>query len=245
MCVMDTLRKWIGMGPPPSSSSGSAGGGGGDSLDAIERKASADAERARLIKTQKLQLRVLADELAEVELDLKQALEEKNRAVAKVKLSKQRELQHRISQLQGMVSNQTSQDQTLQAARSNLKQATLMQDAAEELESVVDETERIDLDDVVDRFQDGAALTDTFSDRLSEPLLQSAAGFDVDDELDALMNQAEDERVLAQLHRIKEPEPTHLAMPNTSGGGGGGGGNASPLLQQQQQQQQRAAKEEL
>lgn len=205
-----------------------------------QRAEDSEEKRASLLKAQKLQLRQLKGELDEVQTELEAALERGNKSEARSKLQQQRQLQADVRLLEGKIQNQEIAHRTITQADSNREQALLMKDGATRLNELVEETEKIDLDDIVDTYQDGAARTNEFSTRLSEPLFSSAAtafnddGQDVDEELDALMQRTAD-RQTASLADISAPKVIPPVKPHSSLQHP----HSNPQHLQQQQQQQK------
>jgi len=156
-----------------------------------------EERNAKLLKAQKLQLKQLKGELEEVGQELQDALDLGEKAEARSKLQRKRQLESEVRLLEGKIQNQEIAHRTLTQADSNREQALLMKDGADRLNEIVQDTEKIDLDDIVDSYQDGAARTHEFSTRLSEPLFSSSSGInddgqDVDEELDMLMQRTAD-----------------------------------------------------
>ena len=158
-------------------------------------------------------------DLEETNQDLENALEIGNKNAARSILQKQRQLTSEINLLEGKIQNQEVAQRTISQADANREQALLMKDGANKLSNLVEDTEKIDLDDIVDTYQDGAARTHEFSTRLSEPLFTSSVlnddGQDVDEELDALMQRTAD-RKTAGLADVNPPKVIPTVKPHPS-----------------------------
>jgi len=178
-----------------------------------------EEKQASLLKAQKMQLKQLKAHLEEVGIELEAALEQGNKTEARSKLQQQRQLQSDVRLLEGKIQNQEIAQRTITQADSNREQALLMKDGATKLNAIVEDTEKIDLDDIVDTYQDGAARTHEFSTRLSEPLFSSSYlnddGQDVDEELDTLMQRTAD-RQTAGLTGIVAPKIIPSVKPHPS-----------------------------
>lgn len=178
-----------------------------------------EERQAKLLKTQRLKLKGLKFELSEVGQTLEYALDSGNKVEARSLLQRQRQLQSEISILEGQIQNQEVAQRTISQADSNREQAILMKDGANKLNDLVQDTEKIDLDEIVDSYQDGAARTHEFSTRLSEPLFTSSAlnddGQDVDEELDAMMQRTADRKTLG-LKDVNPPKTIPPVKPHPS-----------------------------
>jgi Snf7 len=164
-----------------------------------------------LLRAQRMQLAQLRDEEKEVRADMESAVRERNQAQVRVKLARLKQLEGSISVAQGKLDNLNSQQRLLQSADSNVQQGVLMGAGADQLEALVQEADDIDLDDIVDRLQDGAVRTHEFSTRLSEPLMPADdGGGDIDEQVQEMMQRAEDERLAGLLDA-----PTTAAVPAT------------------------------
>jgi hypothetical protein len=169
----------------------------------------------KLVRAQKGQLKILNASLSIVVDEIQQASSEGNKSKLSTKIAERNQLQTEIRLLEGKIRNQEAAQRVVATAHSNKDQAVLLRNAATELGTVVEETEKIDLDTIVDTFQDNAAQTHDFSSRLSEPLFSSAAyatnedGQDIDEEVEMLMQQAADARTASLLgvNTPKNPPP--------------------------------------
>lgn len=188
---MDRLRSLIGLGDPPAAAAGQQ----------QQPLRNADDSRARLIRKFELQIEALHEE--DFELEERAAAEAaagKRAAVART-LQRRKAISVEISDCEGKLANQRSIGSTLGQADSNHEQALLMQDASTKLGALNKNAERIDLNEVVDKYRDAAADTRDYSKRLAEPLYP--IGEDVEDpeeldaEVEALMQRAADETRLA------------------------------------------------
>jgi len=175
-----------------------------------------------LLRAQTLQLQQLREEEAEIKTELAEATRAQNRPLIKARLARLHQLGADIRMAEGKRDNLVAQQRLLQAADGNVQQAALMGAGADQLDALVDQAERIDLDDIVDRLQDGAARTHEYSGRLSEPLMGTPSDYggdyvDLDDEVESLMRRTEDERLAGLL------DTPSLSTPSGAGGGGGSG----------------------
>jgi len=180
---------------------------------------------AKLLKAQKMQLSSLKEEYQEVCEEVDIAVESGNKSAARTKLQRKNQLDAEIRLLQGKIQNQEAAQRTITNASSNKEQALLMRDGAAELGAIVDETERIDLDEIVDTFQDNAARTHEFSSRLSEPIISNSVygtnedGQDIDEELDMLMQRKADAKT-ADMPNVapvrSDPKANTLLVPKPS-----------------------------
>lgn len=173
----------------------------------------------KLLRAQKGQLKVLNANLSILMLEIQQAVDEGNTTKVAAKVGEKNQIQKEIRLLEGKIRNQEAAQRVVATAHSNKDQALLLRNAAAELGTVVGETEKIDLDTIVDTFQDHAAVTQEFSTRLSEPLFSSDAygtneeGQDVNDEVEMLMQKAADAKTSSLLGTNVPkgpPPPTQL-----------------------------------
>jgi len=163
-----------------------------------------------LLRAQRMQLGQLRDEAQEVREEMEAAVRASNQPLVRAKLARLKQLEGDIRLTQAKLDNVGAQQRTLQSADANVQQAVLMGAGADQLEALVREADDIDLDDVVDRLQDGAARTHEFSTRLSEPLMTHYDEGDIDEEVEQLMQRAADERTAGLLDA-----PTSAAVPAT------------------------------
>lgn len=180
-----------------------------------------EERQALILKKQRIEIKQLQNRLdATVKPDLQKALDEGDTKEAARLVKQKRLMEQQIATLQGQVANQEAAQRTLAAAQANKEQALLMRDGANRLTAYVDEAERIDVDDIVDTFQDAAERTHDMSSRLSEPIIPSsvyavnAEGEDVDEEVERLMQ--------------RNAEAKTVGMPSAPAGGGGGAGVLVP-----------------
>jgi hypothetical protein len=185
--MLPYLRSWLGTGEaaPPTQQ---------------KKKKAPSLDAEALLRAQRMQLAQLRDEEVEVQADLDQATRERNQAQMRAKLTRLRQLQADIRLTEGKLNNVGAQRRLLQSADANVQQGALMGAGADQLDALVREADEIDLDEIVDRLQEGAARTHEFSSRLSEPLLyDDGGGGDIDEEVQELMQRAEDERLAGLL----------------------------------------------
>lgn len=194
-------------------------------VEVQDEKHSSPQDPQKLLRAQKGQLKILNANLQLVTQEIQQAVDEGNKSKATSKIAERNQLQTEIRLIEGKIRNQEAAQRVVATAHSNKDQALLLKDAASELGAVVQETEKIDLDTIVDTFQDNAAQTHEFSSRLSEPLFSSAAyatneeGQDVDDEVEMLMQKAADAKTVGLMGTNtpkNNPPPTQLKYPPTS-----------------------------
>ena len=163
-------------------------------------KSTSTQDAVALLRKKKLDLSMLREDIRELNAEIEEAGDQGNTRVATEKIQKRNQLEKEARILEGQIRNHESVHRTISNASANKEQALLMRDGANQLDSIVNDTEKIDLDDIVDRLQDGAAQTHDFSSRLSEPLFSSDAdlfngdGQDVDDEVAKLMQRKAEEK---------------------------------------------------
>ena len=157
-----------------------------------------ESKRSALLRTQKLQLAQLEDEYEEIQEELQVAVKKKDQNTALKHLTRKQELEDDIATLQGKIENQEYLQKAVSDAHQNRDQVQLMQAGAKEMETIVKQTERIDIDGVVDRYEDASRITNTHSQRLAKPIKRGGATGrmrrqnDVKDELDRLMQEDAD-----------------------------------------------------
>lgn len=163
-------------------------------------KSTSIQDAAALLRKKRLDLSMLREDIRELNAEIEEAGDQGNARLATEKIQRRNQLEKEARLLEGQIRNHESVHRTISNASANKEQALLMRDGANQLDSIVNETEKIDLDDIVDRLQDGAAQTHDFSSRLSEPLFSFDAnlfngdGQDVDDEVAKLMQRKAEEK---------------------------------------------------
>jgi len=170
-----------------------------DSMRELETK------RSALLRTQKLQLAQFEDEYDEVKDEIQTAVKNKDQTSALKYLTRKQELEEDIETLQGKIENQEYLQKAVIDAHQNRDQAQLMQAGAKQMETIVKQTEKIDIDGVVDRYEDASRTTTTHSKRLAKPMRRGARAKDtISHELDRLM-QEEADRETAELNTAVPP----------------------------------------
>ena len=164
-----------------------------------------ETKRSTLLRTQKLQLAQLEDEYDEVKDEIQTAVKNKDQTSALKYLTRKQELEEDIETLQGKIENQEYLQKAVIDAHQNRDQAQLMQAGAKQMETIVKQTEKIDIDGVVDRYEDASRTTSTHSKRLAKPMRRGARAKDtISHELDRLM-QEEADRETAELNTVVPP----------------------------------------
>lgn len=185
-------------------------------------------ERERLLKKDMFDLKKLKAMVASVQVQAEEHAANGRTAQAKQKLLEKKKLTNEISILENKIANQKAIEQSISTAASNAKHVELMAAGASELKTVTQQTDGVDIDDVLDKLRDGMRVTEQHSSRLGAPLMQDDLMLvdddQLDDELDALMGK-----------KYNLPN-----APNTNIGGGKpemvGGQQQGKVPQQQQQQ---------
>ena len=175
----------------------------------------ADDSRARLMQKLELQIAGLRDEDEELELRAAEAAASGKRAEAARAIQRRKAIAAEVAECEGQLANQRSISDTLGRADTNREQTLLMRDAGTRVAARNKDTERLDIDEVVDNYREAAGETYDHSRRLAEPLTAGADPEELDAEVEALMQRAADERRLEM--------PTVVAAAAAGGGGGGGG----------------------
>ncbi len=200
---MQWFREKIGLAEaPPPQPAGGAGGVGATEADA-----------AKLLRTQRLKLGQLKAEYDDVDMEFREALAGGNQSAARAKLVKKRELEAQMRQLEGKINNQAAVLNTLSTADANLQQARVVREGADQLGALVKETEKIDLDGAVDSFQDSAALTNDYSNRLSEPLFYIGSADPDAEDVDVELARMMEESALASMTVTTTPTSTPTTKP--------------------------------
>lgn len=185
-------------------------------------EANAQENSATLLRKKKLQLGTLKDDIEDLQREIEEAGDAGNTTLAASKIQRRNQLQKEARLLEGQIRNHEDTQRVIENASANREQALLMRNGANQLDSIVNETERIDLDEIVDTMQDAAARTQDFSSRLSEPLFSSDAyaSDDVNEEVKLLMERKADEKTATShisayspkvIPSAKEPKTTQVA----------------------------------
>lgn len=213
---MAWFRSWIGL--PSEDQNNNT-----QQPQSVLENTSIEERQASLLKKQRLDLKKNRAELAEVNADLQAAIDAGDQPEAKRLLTRARVLKREIDLLQGQVANVEAAQRTLTAAQTNKEQALLMRDGANRLAQHVQEAERIDVDDIVDTFQDGAQQTHEMSSRLSEPLVPmdvyalNEEGEGIDEELERMM--------------LRNADAKTVGMPSAPTSNNNGGGTSTVVTQ--------------
>ena len=143
----------------------------------------------RLARAQDQQLRKLQARGRALEVEKQEAISQGNKVTLTRVLQQQRKNAADVNQLQGIINNQRGVQDTIASAASNRDTALVMKAGAQQLDSIVKETETIDVDGIVDQLQESSVMSHEFGSRLSEPMFGSGSTdeVEVDDEVDALM----------------------------------------------------------
>lgn len=171
----------------------------------------ADAER--LIKKKEMDLMILQAERQEIcdEIALESSKKVKSAKILGAKL-KQRALKDKeIERLAQNIDNLRFTQKNIDEASANLEQATIMKDSAAQIGELVEETEAIDLDGIVDDVRDGVERNQEYSNRLSEPIFSQA--IDSDDEVGEGDVSLKDE-----LAMLMAGDPKEYDMPDAPNG---------------------------
>lgn len=180
---MDKIRGWVGVIEPISTYQTSPATTTKDDVDA-----------AKLLRTNQVKLGQLKSQLVIVQDEIDDAMQIGDDATAKSKMTRRNGLKIQIKQLEAKIENQIAIGNAIATADSNRQQALVVQEGAYQLESIVAETEKIDIHHAVDTFQDNSKATQEFSSRLSEPLynIEDPTGEQesVDDELRRMKEEA-------------------------------------------------------
>jgi len=161
----------------------------------------ASEDAAALLRTQRIRLKQKEAELQTISEELSDALDAGDAAKQRIKLQRKRDLEAELRQLRGKIANQSSVADTLATADADLQQARVLHSGAKQLENIVKQTEQMDIDDIVDTYQENAKMSHQFGSRLSEPLFSSSAAGDdvdaedIDDELARMQEAAAIERM--------------------------------------------------
>lgn len=171
-----------------------------------------------LLRTEVLKRNTLAEELKLLNVDIQAEAKRGNKLALNELIVRQRQLQIELKQLDGKIANMRSTQDTISTAEANHQQALMMRDGASKLSAIQKQTEKIDLDDIVDTYQDAAQLNVEHSDRLSTPIFNNSGSVyggqfdnDVDDEVTRLLAQASDEQVAVTLLTSPSPPTTTTA----------------------------------
>ncbi len=178
-------------------------------------------KRSTLLRTQKMQLDQLQDELEELQEAKKFYIQRQDKVKLRDTLERIGIIEEETETLQGKIDNQEYLEKQFTDAHQNRDQAKLMQAGAKEMESIVNDTERIDLDSVVDRYEDASRTTDSFNKRLAKPMRRGGGAIharkrqeNVDAELDRLMQEEADKR-MASLDMMPQNTPAQDSNPLT------------------------------
>lgn len=179
----------------------------------------ATVDGTKLVRAQQVQLGQLKADLAEVEEELAAAVKARRTAVATAKIAERNSLQVKIKQLEGKMRNFIGTQEAIGTADSNLQQALLMKEGADALEEIVAKTQTVNIDDVVDKLQENAALTTEYGDRLSEPIFSQTGenedGLSVDEEVAQMMAEQQEREAQEAMMGLNTAA---AAVPNRPGG---------------------------
>lgn len=177
----------------------------------------AEQKRGTLIRTLRLQIESMEEEATEVEADIAQAARDGRAKRLKELLTRRDALASKIGMTRGQLDNQLAASETIGRAEANRDQVLLYQQAAGRLTQIQKETDRLDLDDILDMYQEGSVMTKEHSSRLAQPLDGSSAMIDedvVDAEVQALLDRAAEERrlMMPDINAVaSKPQPAAAA----------------------------------
>lgn len=173
------------------------------------------------LQTERLKIRKLEHKVGVLNKEIGIHIQKGEKSEASAKMYERNTLALQIQQKKAKLTTLEQTSEAVSTAETDLTQAELMQHGSAQLGEIVRETQRIDLDRVVDDLQDHMQVSDDFGRRLAEPLRgydygqESVEGMSVDEEVAMLMQRAADEKA-AQL-----PE---------GASGGSGNNNGRPVL---------------
>ena len=164
----------------------------------------------KFARAQMMRMQMLKEELKDEEADVKAAVARKDRAAAQHHLTRAKKVRLELQTLQKKHDNMMQTQGAIQNAQSNVAQGLLVQESASELESAVNALEEIDLDSAVDTLQDSVAIMEDHDTRLTEPIFGSNVDveYEVDDELDRLMQEQEERDALAATANLPDVAAT-------------------------------------
>jgi hypothetical protein len=172
----------------------------------------------KFARAQMMRMQMLKEELKDEEADVKAAVARKDRVAAQHHLTRAKKVRLELQTLQKKHDNMMQTQGAIQNANSNVAQGLLVQESAAELESAVHALEEIDLDGAMDTLQDSAAIMEEQDTRLTEPIFGSNIDveYEVDDELDRLMQEQEERDALAATSNLPD-----VVLPSAGGNSGG------------------------
>lgn len=162
-----------------------------------------EADRSALLRTQRLQLAQLQDELEEVQELVTVAVKKKDQNAAYKHLERKSILEEEIETLEGKIQNQEYLQKQVNDAHQNRDQARIMEAGSKQMETIVKQTEQIDLDSTLDRYEDMSRTTSDMNKRLAKPMRRGGTNQTrrkeaIDNELERLMQEQED-KTMAEL----------------------------------------------
>lgn len=170
-----------------------------------------DVDAGKLARAQDAQLRKLEAKAARLDQQKADAVRARDAALIKSTLQEQRKNAADMNQLRGIMANQRGVQDAVHTAAGQRDTALVMKAGADELETIVKETEVIDTDTIASRLQDAAADSREFGTRLSEPLFGTDDADEIEDEVAALMEAGE-----VELPDLPERQPVPLPVKSAS-----------------------------
>lgn len=159
----------------------------------------------RFIKTQRARVDQLTRRLEKIKAEIPL---EKTRKLLELKLRERDRIQLEISNIQASLSNLEGAKLTESSADAVIQSALILKNTNAKIEKSVEQTEKLDVDGIVDNYRGNAQVTSNLSSRLAQPWLTSLDPEEddkIDAELDALLLQQKEEELDFYLPQV----PTH------------------------------------
>lgn len=164
----------------------------------------------RFIATQRARVGQLTRKLDKIKAEIPL---EKNRQSLALKLRERDRIQLEISNIQASLSNLEGAKLTESSADAVIQSALILKNTNAKIEKSVEQTEKLDVNKIVDDYRGNAQTTTNFSSRLAQPWLDTGEDDDkIDAELDALLNKKEDDELDFYLPQA----PTHKISNNNN-----------------------------
>jgi hypothetical protein len=147
-----------------------------------------EEDTQRFLRKQQAEIGQLNNRLKKI---LGEIESEKNRDLLRLKLRERDTCKEQIARIQATINNINGVQQTVSTAESNVQTGLILKNANTKIKQSTDFAEKIDLDEIVDTYQENAQLTNDFSDKLSQPWLKPNHVDDnaIEDELDNILNE--------------------------------------------------------
>lgn len=173
---MDGLRRWIGIDPPLPAGEVQRRAQTQRAQQRVQAQraqasqSSHDERLAAQVKHARIQVKAREDESADLREEARAHIQRGNRVAASNALAQAKTLDAELQTWRSKLHNLEQQQKRVGDANSNLEQAMLVEEGADELSVAVAAMEQLHVQDAVDRLQEAADQVREHDDLLTQPI---------------------------------------------------------------------------